>query len=83
MQYRCRITMNFVIEILKVFGTKNQKITAIQYDNETLYNDVKALASTLDKVNDNERLFTINKIEYMKSLIEKNERKLARLKIGS
>ena len=71
--------MNFITELIKLFGSKKQKINALKYDNAKFSDDIRYISSILESKDADETTFYINKIEYLQNVIYNNNEKIRRL----
>ena len=73
--------MNYVIELIKLFGSKKQKINALKFDNEKMSDEIRYISSVLESKDADETTFYINKIEYLQHVIYSNNEKIKRLSL--
>ena len=68
--------MNFVNELIKVFGSKQQKINAYKFDNEKLSDEIRYLSSLFGDSDPDVVQFNIDRIHNIENLIYKNNEKI-------
>jgi len=71
--------MNFINELIKVFGSKQQKINAYKFDNEKLSDEIRYLSSLLGGSDPDVVQFNIDRIHNIEHLIYKNNEKIGSL----
>ena len=71
--------MNLITELIKLFGSKKQKINALKYDNAKFSDEIRYISSTLESKDADETTFYINRIESLQHVIYNNNEKIRRL----
>jgi hypothetical protein len=68
--------MNFINDLVKIFGTRKQKINAYKFDNEKLADEIRYLSSLLGGSDPDVVQFNIDRIQSIEHLIYKNNEKI-------
>lgn len=79
MEKRSRTELNFVNELIKIFGSDKQKIKAYAFDISKTVDERNYIISRLDKVDKDERIFLQTKLEYIQSSLDKINLKIQEL----